>query len=102
MPFTLVGWEESITPATALTNITSLTDDHITESGDIIQVPSGMSKIALATSLMLLNDRAQIRAPSMQEQVNLELTSLQNAAEPIDHVMVDNYLPKGIELEAGE
>ncbi len=102
MPFTLVGWEESITPATALTNITSLTDDHITESGDVIQVPSDLTKIGLATSLMLLNDRAQIRAPSMQEQVNLELTSLQNAAEPISPLVMDNYLPQGIELEAGE
>ena len=102
MPFTLVGWEESITPGGALTNINSLTDDHITESGDIIQVPSNMRKIALATSLMLLNARAQIRAPSMQEQVNLEITSLQNAAEPIDNHTMDNYLPQGIELEAGE
>ncbi|KKN23132.1 hypothetical protein LCGC14_0908140 [marine sediment metagenome] len=102
MPFTLVGWEESITPAGALTNITSLTDDHITETGDIIQVPSDLTKIGLASSYMLLNDRAQIRAPSMQEQVNLELTALELAAEPGSPQLIDNYFPQGIELEPGE
>ncbi len=102
MPFTLVGWEESITPAGALTNITSLTDDHITETGDIIQVPSDLTKIGLAVAYMLLNDRAQIRAPSMQEQVNLELTALELAAEPGSPQLIDNYFPQGIDLEAGE
>ncbi len=102
MPFTLVGWEESITPGGALTNINSLTDDHITKSGDIIQVPSNLTKIALSVSLMLLNARAQIRAPSMQKQVNLELTALELAAEPGSPQLIDNYLPQGIELTAGE
>ena len=53
MPFTLVGWQESITPGAALTILDALTDEHITEIGDNIQVPSDLSKIALAASFML-------------------------------------------------
>lgn len=102
MPFSLVGWSESITPAAALTVLDALTDDHITEIGDNIHVPDNLNKIMLAYAQMTLLDRAQIRTPSLQVQMNLELSKLVDGTEPNSPQDLDNYLPEGIQLDAGE
>lgn len=102
MPFTLVAWSESVDSDASLTILDAVADDHITEVGDNIQVPSDLNKIALAKALMTGLDRAQIRAPSLQKDVNLELTSLLAGTEPGSPQEVDNWLPEGIELDVGE
>jgi len=81
MPFTLVGWHESIDASAALTKIAALADPHIRVEGDNIVVPS-LNYLAgiygLGTGLV----RVQLDSPSLRKFLLYDVIPVDSGAEP--------------------
>jgi len=81
MPFTLVGWHESIDASAALTKIAALADPHIRVEGDNIIVPE-LNQLCFCYALGAGLIRAQLDSPSLRRLLLYDISPVDNVSEP--------------------
>jgi len=87
MPFTLVGWHESVDASTALTKIAALADPHIRVEGDNIIVPS-LNQLCFTYAVGTGLIRAQLDSPSLRRLLLYDINPVDPNAEPAYTVAV--------------
>jgi len=81
MPFTLVGWHESIDASAALTKIAALPDPHIRVEGNNIIVPS-LNQLCFVYAIGSGLYRAQLDSPSLRRFLLYDIAPVDTGAEP--------------------
>jgi len=81
MPFTLVGWHESIDASAALTKINALADPHIRVEANNIIVPS-LNQLCMVYGLGVGLIRAQLDSPSLRRLLLYDISPVEATAEP--------------------
>jgi len=81
MPFTLVGWHESIDASVALTKINALADPHIRVEANNIIVPS-LNQLIAVYALGIGMIRAQLDSPSLRRLLLYDIRPVDNGREP--------------------
>jgi hypothetical protein len=80
MPFYVAAWSESQDTAAALTAMAAVEDDVLTATGDRITIPRAMSLFG-ACAIGSDITRAQLRAPSLPEALNMDITPVARGAD---------------------
>jgi len=101
--WTLAAFSESIDPAGSLANITAVTDDHLTTSGDYIYVGAlnnliGFYVVADGTAAV----NAQLQSPSLRDVVLLDISGVMVGTDAVDNGIVHLFPESPIALETGE
>jgi len=81
MPFTLVGWHESIDASAALTKIAALPDPHVRVEGDNIIVPS-LNQLCFCYGVGTGLIRAQLDSPSLRRFLLYDISPVDSYVEP--------------------
>ena len=117
--FRLVAFHEVATAADAdtsvtLANVTGLADQHVTVTGDNIQVPPETRNLmmvyaqggSLTAGEAAILDQARLEAPSLKPYLDIAaLTGLAATADdqvPLSPTPINSYLGKGINFVGGE
>jgi len=101
MVFTMIAYSESQDSAT-LVNVAALVDPHVRVVGDDIVVPSALPYVAGVYAIGADITRAQLVSPSIRRRYPLEVTPIEQAAEPADPVKYNSYFTSPIGLDADE
>lgn len=102
MPWTQIGYTESIDSAT-LTPVDELADgQHMTASGDGYIVPEEVNRLILAYALGPNVTRARVVAPSLRLPVIPEIVPIDVAALPSSPIRMNDWRLSPIPLEPNE
>jgi len=101
MPFTLVGWSESLDTGGVLTNIAALEDPHIRVEGDNIIVPSLNYLLGVMALGANISD-ARITSPSLRRIIELAINPLNQDAEPLSPPAYMDFFENPHELVPSE
>lgn len=83
MAFTVAAYTQSQDTSGVLTNVAALADQHITTQGNDVVVPEWASKLAAVLAIGATISQAQITAPSLRAQSQLDVQPLNTNAEPL-------------------
>jgi len=82
MPFTLVGWQQSVDPDDTLTKVNACEDTSVTISGTKIQVPPLNNLVAEYVAQASGMYAAQLQSPSLRRLALLDIAILQQGGTP--------------------
>ena len=102
MGFSLIAWSESVDTAGSLTEISALTDQHITTKGDDVLVPAFAPNLMALYAMGATISQAQFTTPSLRERSLIDISPLNIGAEPITNPRIVDFVHKPIPLTPGE
>ena len=102
MAFTVVGYYKNLPASSDLTELTAITDGHVTTSGNDVLVPSFATNVAGVYVLGQGSTQAQLTTPSLRERLLLDIPIIDQSATPSNHWLFNDYTKRTITLVSGE
>lgn len=102
MPFSLVAYSESLDTSAVLTEVASVSDQHITTDGDDILVPEWASNLSAVCAIGATISQAQISSPSLRQRTLVDVKPVNIGAEPLGAEAWMPMFKRPIPLTPGE
>lgn len=102
MPFTLVGWAQSVNTGNVLTAFNALPDHHIRYEGTNIIVPAGMNNLLGVYAGGANITRARLHSPSLSRVVSIDVAPLNPDPEPLSPTPFLDMFENPVPLDATE